>query len=82
MLRCMEACMLHTGYHQVPARKMVWEQLGDCHNPFIANAIRYIIYLLNIIVTNNIIGVTPWRMSWPTSTLQITTWRTMTPSTR
>ena len=53
MFRCVEACMLHTGYHTVPARKMVWEQLGDCHNPFIANAIRYIIYLLNIIVTNN-----------------------------
>ena len=41
MFRCVEACMLHTGYHTVPARKMVWEQLGDCHNPFIAKAIRY-----------------------------------------
>ena len=40
MFRCVEACMLHTGYHTVPARKMVWEQLGDCHNPFIAKAIR------------------------------------------
>ena len=32
--------MLHTGYHTVPAQRMVWEQLGDCHNPFIAKAIR------------------------------------------
>ena len=41
-VRCMEACMLHTGYHKVPARKMVWEQMGDCRNTFISNAIRYI----------------------------------------
>ena len=41
MFRCMEACMLHTGYHSVPARKMLWEQMGDCNNPFISKAIRY-----------------------------------------
>ena len=36
----MEACMLHTGYHKVPSRKMIWEALGDCRNPFIADSIR------------------------------------------
>ena len=39
-LRCAEAVLLHTGYHQIPQRKMVWERSGDCHNPFIADAIR------------------------------------------
>ena len=32
--------MLHTGYHTVQAQRMMWEQLEDCHNPFIAKAIR------------------------------------------
>ena len=36
----MEACMLHTGYHKVPSRKMVWETLGDCHNSLISDSIR------------------------------------------
>ena len=40
MLRCMEACLLHTGYYNIPSCKMVSEQLGNCHNPFIAKAIR------------------------------------------
>ena len=46
----MEACMLHTGYHQVPGRKMVWEQMGDCHNPFISNAIRYIKFIFSTLL--------------------------------
>ena len=36
----MEACMLHTGYHKVPSRKMIWELMGDCRNDFIADSIR------------------------------------------
>ena len=32
--------MLHTGYHKVPSRKMVWEQSGDCRNDFIVDNIR------------------------------------------
>ena len=37
---CMEACTLHTGYHKVPSRKMIWELMGDCRNDFIADSIR------------------------------------------
>ena len=32
--------MLHMGYHKIQARKMVWEQLGDCCNDFIVDNIR------------------------------------------
>ena len=39
-MKCLEAFLLHTGYHQVPRRRMVWELSGDCHNPFIADNIR------------------------------------------
>ena len=38
--RCTEAMLLMSGYHQVPRRKMIWEQKPDCHNSLIANAIR------------------------------------------
>ena len=33
--------MLHTGYHKVPRRKIVWELMGDCRNDFISEAIRW-----------------------------------------
>ena len=32
--------MLHTGYHKVPSRNMVWELMGDCRKDFIAEALR------------------------------------------
>ena len=32
--------MLHTGYHKVPSRKIIWELMGDCRNNFIVDAIR------------------------------------------
>ena len=31
--------MLHTGYHMVPSRKMVWELIGDYRNDFIAKVV-------------------------------------------
>lgn len=38
--RCMEAVLLHGGYAPLPRRRMLWENKTDCHNDFIANAIR------------------------------------------
>ena len=32
--------MLHTWYHKVPSRKIIWELMGDCSNNFIADSIR------------------------------------------
>ena len=46
----MEACMLHTSYHKIPSRKMAWELLGDCHNPFIVDNIRRDV--LEIVMSN------------------------------
>lgn len=39
-LRCTEALLLHSGYHHVPRRRMLWEQKQDCYNPLVANSIR------------------------------------------
>ena len=38
--RCMEAVLLHSGYHSVPRRKMLWELKQDCHNNLVADNIR------------------------------------------
>ena len=38
--RCLEGFLLHTGYHSVPRRRMVWERMLDCHNPLISDNIR------------------------------------------
>ena len=38
--RCTEALLLHSGYHSVPHRRMLWEAKPDCHNSLIADAIR------------------------------------------
>ena len=38
--RCTEAVLLHTSYHQILSHRMVWENRGDRHNPFIADNIR------------------------------------------
>lgn len=32
--------LLHSGYHSLPRKKMLWEVKPDCHNPLIADAIR------------------------------------------
>ena len=39
-LRCTEAMLLHSGYHTVPRRRMLWEMKKDCHNTLVANSIR------------------------------------------
>ena len=39
VLRCTEAFLLHSGYHQLPRRKMIWEMKPDCRNEFIASHI-------------------------------------------
>ena len=38
--RTFEGFLLHTGYHTVPQRRMVWETMQDCYNPLIAESIR------------------------------------------
>ena len=38
--RCTEAVMLHSGYNQVPRRKMLWEKNPDCHNQLVADNVR------------------------------------------
>ena len=38
--RCTEAVMLHSGYNQIPRRKMLWEKKPDCHNKLVADNIR------------------------------------------
>lgn len=38
--RCVEAMLLHSGYHSVPQRRMLWETKADCHNSLVADAIR------------------------------------------
>lgn len=38
-LRCTEAMLLHSGYHAVPRRRMLWEMKEDCHNTLVANNI-------------------------------------------
>lgn len=38
--RCVEALLLHSGYHSVPQRRMLWETKADCHNGLVADAIR------------------------------------------
>ena len=39
-LRCLEGMFLHTGYHEVPSRRMVWEANLDCHNALVADNMR------------------------------------------
>jgi hypothetical protein len=39
-LRCVEGMFLHTGYHEVPKRRMVWEGQLDCHNELVAANMR------------------------------------------
>jgi len=39
-VRCTEAMLLHSGYHGIPRRKMIWELKPDCRNELIASAIR------------------------------------------
>lgn len=36
----MEAVLLHSGYHSVPRRKMLWELKPDCHNNLVADNMR------------------------------------------
>ena len=36
VLHCTEAFLLHSGYHQLPRRKIIWEMKPDCRNEFIA----------------------------------------------
>ncbi len=38
--RCVEALLLHSGYHSVPQRRRMWETKADCHNSLVADAIR------------------------------------------
>lgn len=38
--RCTEAMLLHSGYHTVPRRRMLWEKKKDCHNDLVAEAVR------------------------------------------
>jgi len=38
--RCTEGLLLHSGYHGIPKRRMLWEAKVDCHNGMIAEAIR------------------------------------------
>ena len=37
---CTEVLMLHSGYNQIPRRKMLWEKKPDCHNQLVADSIR------------------------------------------
>lgn len=39
-LRCVEATILHSGYHVLPSVRMLWEEKKDCHNEFVAESIR------------------------------------------
>jgi hypothetical protein len=39
-LRCTEAMLLHSGYHAVPRKRMLWEMKKDCHNALVADSIR------------------------------------------
>jgi hypothetical protein len=32
--------LLHSGYHSVPRRKMLWEVKKDCRNELVADSIR------------------------------------------
>lgn len=32
--------LLHSGYHTVPRRNMLWQQKADCYNPLVAESIR------------------------------------------
>jgi hypothetical protein len=32
--------LLHSGYHAVPRRRMLWEMKDDCRNALVADAIR------------------------------------------
>jgi DNA excision repair protein ERCC-6 len=38
--RCTEAMLLHSGYHTVPRRWMLWQQKADCYNQLVAENIR------------------------------------------
>ena len=38
--RCTEAMLLHSGYHSVPRRRMMWETKQDCHINLVADNIR------------------------------------------
>ncbi|MCP3663711.1 MAG: hypothetical protein GY696_14680 [Gammaproteobacteria bacterium] len=38
--RCTEAILLHSGYNDVPRRKMLWEKKKDCYNSLVAENIR------------------------------------------
>lgn len=38
--RCTEAVLLHSGYHHVPARNMLWQKRNDCHNSLVSDNIR------------------------------------------
>ena len=38
--RCTEAMMLHSGYNNIPRRRMMWEQKMDCHNVLVSEALR------------------------------------------
>ena len=40
IFRCTEAMLLHSGYHSVPRRKMMWEEKPDCWNKLIAESVR------------------------------------------
>jgi hypothetical protein len=37
--RCAEALLLHSGYHSVPQRRMLWENKADCYIGLVADAI-------------------------------------------
>ena len=39
-LRCVEATLLHSGYNQLPRRRMLWEVKPDCHNKLVSDSIR------------------------------------------
>jgi hypothetical protein len=32
--------LLHSGYNQIPRRKMLWEKKPDCHNQLVADSVR------------------------------------------
>jgi hypothetical protein len=38
--RCTEAMLLHSGYHSIPSRRMMWEEQPDCWNKMVAENIR------------------------------------------
>ena len=40
LYRCFEGMLLQSGYHQVPRRKMQWEDKPDCWNKLVAESIR------------------------------------------